>query len=234
MFSNQVPFIISTSFLIAILFPVFMIANLANQKGQPSKRNSILVFYGAYLSLVTVFYVLGFFEAVTLPPKIILITTVPLLLFYLIYISNTRYYKSLLEHIPLHKLVKLHIFRLIGSFFLILYCLDQLPKNFALIAGFGDIISALSALIVARVIEQHKPYAKKLTLVWNTFGLLDILTTSALAVILTKQNIETGSMGVDILTQFPFCFIPAFAPATILFLHITIYRKIFNKTHFLS
>lgn len=229
MFASQVPIIVSIVFLIAILFPVFMIANLVNSTSQKNKKRSIVLFYIGYLLLTTVLCFLGVFKVVALPPRIIVVTTLPLLFFYFIYISNTQFYKSFLQEIDLSKLVSVHIFRLIGSFFIILYFLDQLPKTFACIAGFGDIITAISSIFVAKAIKQNKPYVKKLILFWNTFGLLDIFATSAMAVFLTKQNIETGSMGVDVLTQFPFCFIPAFAPATIIFLHITIYRKVFNR-----
>ena len=229
MFASQVPIIVSIAFLIAIAFPVFMIAQLVTPTPHKNKKNTILGFYMGYLTLVTVLCFLGVFNVVSLPPRIIVVTTLPLLAFYLLYLSRTPFYTSFLQHITLSKLVSIHIFRLIGSFFLILYVLDQLPKTFAFIAGFGDIVTALSSVFVARAIQKKALYAKKLTLFWNTFGLTDILITSGTAVILTKQSIETGSLGVDVLTQFPFCFIPAFAPATIIFLHITIYRKVLDK-----
>lgn len=234
MFPNNIPLLISIVFIVAILFPVFMLANLVKNTNQAHKKNRIIIFYITYLILVTVLCFLGVFKTVMLPPKIILVTTLPLLLFYLLFISQTKFYTSLLKQVKLSSLVRVHIFRLIGSFFLILFFFDQLPKTFAFIAGFGDVITAISSLYVAKAIEQKKSFAKKLTFAWNTFGLIDILLTSATAVLLTKQNMETGSMGVDILTVFPFCYIPAFAPATIIFLHITIYRKFFHKAVFLS
>lgn len=229
MFASAVPILISVIFLIAILFPVFMIAGLVRNTSQQKHQRTIQIFYIAYLVLVTILCFSGVFQAVMLPPKIILVTTFPLLLFYLIYISNTGFYKSFLAEVKLSQLVGVHLFRLIGSFFLLLYFFNQLPQFFAFIAGFGDLITAVSSIYVANVIRQKKTFAKKLTLIWNTFGLIDILITSATAIWLTKQNIDTGSMGVDILTQFPFCFIPAFAPATIVFLHLTIFRKVFAK-----
>ena len=122
-----------------------------------------------------------------------------------------------------------HIFRFIGSFFLILALFDQLPMVIGLIAGIGDVIAALTSIFVVRAIKNGKSYAKRLTLIWNTFGMLDILATSATAIILTKISIDTGSQGVDFLAQFPFCFIPSFAPATIIFLHLLIYRKLLSK-----
>ncbi len=227
MFTNHVPYIISIAFLIAIIIPVFMINSIIKRATGNSKP--IIPFYITYFIVVSILCFQGVFNTETLPPRIIVVTTLPLLLFYIFYISNTKFYKSFLDKVALPDLVKIHIFRLIGGFFLILFFLDQLPATFAFIAGCGDIITALSSLYVAKIIKESKTSATPITIVWNTFGLIDILVTSATAVFLTKMSIETGSMGVDILTQFPFCLIPAFAPATIIFLHITIYRKILNQ-----
>ena len=133
------------------------------------------------------------------------------------------------QKLKLKELVGVHIFRFIGSFFLILAFYDQLPRIIGLIAGIGDVVAAATSIFVVRAIKNNKSYAKRLTLIWNTFGMLDILATSATAIILTKISIDTGSQGVDFLAQFPFCFIPSFAPATIIFLHLLIYRKLLSK-----
>jgi hypothetical protein len=37
---------------------------------------------------------------------------------------------------------------------------------------------------------------------------------------------QTAAQGVEALASFPFSFIPAFAPATIIFLHLSVYRKL--------
>jgi hypothetical protein len=44
--------------------------------------------------------------------------------------------------------------------------------------------------------------------------------------ITTKFSIENGAQGVLEIANFPFCLIPAFAPATILFVHILIFKKL--------
>jgi hypothetical protein len=100
-----------------------------------------------------------------------------------------------------------------------------LPLTFALIAGIGDITTATFSIWVARAVQYNKKQARIWVLVWNTFGFLDILVTAFLASYLTKLAMANGSQGVEALGQFPFCYIPAFAPPTILFLHLSIYRK---------
>ena len=227
----QIPFYISWSFLIAILFPILMIAQVAKQNVAAERAqltfNSIVGFFLVYLLVVGWFCTNGTFTEVSLPPKIILYTTLPLLIFLTGVISNTSFYKSVLKRVRVESIIRLHIFRLIGGFFILLMLIGHLPKVFSLIAGIGDIVTAISSLWIARNLQEKTDNARLLALIWNTFGLMDILVTSFTAIALTKISMETGAQSVEILTTFPFCFIPAFAPATIIFLHISIYRKLF-------
>lgn len=227
MFTSEVPFYLSILFLFAIGVPILMVANLLRNTTYKHKRKQILLFYMVYFMAVAIACWSGLFDVVSFPPRIVLFTTLPLLLFYLGYFLNTSFYKKILNEITLTSLISVHVFRFIGVFFLLLFFYNQLPKPFALVAGIGDIITAFTSIFVVTALRKKKNYSKTLLLVWNTFGLLDILITSAGALYFTKQSIETGSLGVEILAQFPFCFIPAFAPATIIFLHISIYRKVF-------
>jgi len=231
--NTEIPQIYSLIFLVAIQFPVFMIARLARtySPARNTQRifNFIVIFYLIYFMVVGFFAIQGAFDTLMLPPKIILLTTLPLLTLLFGVVYNAAIYKETLARIPTHKLIQLHIFRLIGSFFIVLMLLGLLPSSIGLIAGLGDVITAVSSLWVASAYANGKIYARKLAIAWNTFGLLDIFATSATAIILTKISIDTGSQGVEVLASFPFCYIPAFAPATIIFLHVSIYRKLFEK-----
>jgi hypothetical protein len=166
------------------------------------------------------------FNGVFLPPLVLLYATFPLAFFLFGVIIHLPIYKTLLQHANLQDLVRVHIFRLLGVFFLILAFHDALPTFFAIVAGLGDMITAVSSIFVAKAIENKKPYAQKLTYIWNAFGLMDIIFTAIMANVLTKISIDTHAMGVDTLAMFPFCLIPAFAPPTIIFLHVSIYKKI--------
>ena len=219
---------IAYAFLMVIFIPSIMIAFLA-KKGLNSSNTifyKILAFFAIYFIYVTIACNLGLFNRVFLPPLVLLYCTFPLALFLFTVIINLKIYKQFLDNIQLENLVSIHIFRLIGVFFLLLAFYDSLPKFFAIIAGMGDMITAITSIFVAKSIREQKPYAKKLTLIWNSFGFLDILFTAVTAIILTKLSIDKGIMGVDTLARFPFCFIPAFAPPIIIFLHVSIFKKI--------
>ncbi len=228
MLSDQIPYIISILFLVAFTFPIIMVARLAKKGGVKNGFWLVLSFYIIYLTIVAIASFNGFFDAIMLPPKIVVTTTLPLAIVVTI-LYNTKVCKKANTLLSLKDLVQIHIFRLIGSTFIILFLYNLLPPVFALFSGIGDILTAATSIFVAKAIQNKKSYAIKLTYIWNTFGLVDILVTSAMAIIFTKISIDTGSQGVEFLAKFPFCFIPAFAPPTIIFLHLLVFRKLSSK-----
>jgi hypothetical protein len=215
-------------FLSVIFIPALMLAGLAKEAFRNSNRAFaiVLAFFALYFAYVAGASYAGRFDKVFLPPMVLLYCTFPLATFVFAFVINLGIYRQFVANVRLERLVGIHLFRLIGVFFIILAFHDALPKFFAIIAGLGDMITAISSVWVAQAIRQQKPYARPLTLAWNVFGALDIVFTAVTAIVLTKLSINNGTMGVDTLARFPFCFIPAFAPPTILFLHFSVFRKL--------
>ncbi len=230
MITYNLPQWIATSFLIVFPFAIFLIALLVKKSAPIGKENrlfyTVLGFYVLYLGYIATCSFNGLFDKVFLPPMVLLYGTFPLALFLFTVVINLKIYKTVLENTLLQDLVRVHIFRLVGVFFILLAVHDALPKWFAVIAGAGDMITAILSVFVANALENKRKNAQKWALAWNIFGTIDILFTAITANILAKISIETGAQGVDALAQFPFCFIPAFAPPTIIFLHVAVYKKL--------
>jgi hypothetical protein len=236
--TTAVPSWVSILFLVAMSISVFMVANLvknaANQANLGEKKpNSlfkmVILFFGIYLFYTAGMSFTGIWQKNSLPPKILLFTALPLFIFLNLVVANTKIYKTLLSKVSLQALVGVHIFRFIGVFFLITNAYGALPTKFAYIAGFGDILTAFFSIFVIKALDAKKSDAKNLTLAWNIFGIFDILSVLISAILTTKLSIETDSKGIIEMTYFPFCFIAAFAPAVIIFLHISVFRKLFGK-----
>jgi hypothetical protein len=225
-----VPQWIATFFMLVFPIAVFLVARLAKRNAPTHQQNkvfySVLAFYGLYLGAITLGSFNGVFNRAFFPPLIILFGTLPLAIFLFTVVIKSKIYQTILEKTTLQDLVSVHIFRVIGVFFILIALHDALPKPFAFIAGLGDIITAVSSIFVAKAIVSKHPNARKYTYIWNTFGLIDIILTAIMANVLTKLSMDTGIMGVDTLAKFPFCLIPAFAPPTIIFLHVAIYHKL--------
>jgi uncharacterized membrane protein (DUF485 family) len=225
-----IPQWISIAFLFVIPLPFILIVLFIRAEAKKIHNKHALhisvIFFIIYLVYIALGSFNGWFNQISLPPKVLLLTTFPFAFLLFVIVLNTEIYKTILENSALESLVQLHIFRLIGVFFVLLAVHNSLPKPFAFIAGIGDMLIAITSLFVAKDIRNKKEYAKKLTYYWNIFGTIDILFTAIAANVLTKISIDTGAMGVDTLAIFPFCIIPAFAPPIILFLHWTIFKKL--------
>jgi hypothetical protein len=207
-------------------FTIYFANPICSQGNKKTPNKLVFSFFVLYLAYISFASFNGWFDQVSLPPKVLLYTTFPYGFLLFGVVLNTKWYKTLIENSSIEGMVKLHIFRVLGVFFVLLAFHDALPKPFSFIAGFGDIIAAVSSIFVVKAIQHKRSYAKKLTYIWNIFGSIDILFTAIAANVLTKFSMDTGSMGVDSLAVFPFCIIPAFAPPTILLLHWAIFQKL--------
>ena len=235
-FTNAVPVWVSALFLVSMFVPAVSIANIIKNTSvkigmdtaQTNRnRNGVLVFYSLFFMYAITLSITGFLSVNTLPPRVLLFTTLPLIIFYFGVVFRSKIFWIFLKQIPLATLIRIHIFRFVGVFFLIAYFYGALPKTFALIAGFGDIFTAFTAIFVAYWAEYKKPKYKIIVLIWNIIGFWDIISVLVTALLVTKNAIEfQSSQDVSTIASNPFVLIPAFAPATIIFLHIAIFKKL--------
>lgn len=227
-----VPQWISILFLVFIPLPFVLILMFVRREAKKLNLRwafpVVTAFFAGYLAYITFGSFGGWYNEVFFPPKVLLFTTFPYAFLLFGLVLNTRAYQAIVQNAKLESLIGLHIFRLVGVFFILLAVHEALPKPFAFIASIGDMLTAISSIWVVRALRDRKSYAKKLAGWWNLFGTVDILFTAIGANVLTKISIDTGTMGVDTLATFPFCIIPAFAPPTILFIHWAIYRRLRN------
>ncbi|MEL7159644.1 MAG: hypothetical protein AAFN92_02710, partial [Bacteroidota bacterium] len=226
----DLPSVWTILFLTFIPLPVFMLARLTYRGSPPQAKNrtaaGVALLYAGYFAYVLTGTQLGWFAANTFPARIILFGTVPFALFLFGVVWPSRWFRQLSDRLDVADFIAVHFFRIIGGFFLVLVALQTLPAWFGLIAGIGDVTTAVTSIYVAKKARAQPAGAKRLAWAWNTFGLVDILFTAVAANVLTKLALDGGDQGVAVLAQFPFALIPAFAPPTILFLHLVIYRKL--------
>lgn len=222
------------SFIIGFLYCISIIANPVKQAalnaglGLQRARTiqyGIFGFYILYFIYVSIFSLKGVLSTTAMPPTVAILTTLPLTIILFLIVGNTGLFKKLLRSITLESLIRLHVFRLIGAFFILLYFYHLLPASLAFSSGIGDIITAVLAFPVATMVSNGKPWSTKAVYAWNIFGMLDIVNDVIIAMIIAKQTMLTGERGDLEMTIFPFVWFPAFAPATILFLHSVIFRK---------
>ena len=126
-----------------------------------------------------------------------------------------------LEYVNLRGFVTFHLTRFVGIVFLIMYSRGDLAGEFALTAGWGDIIAAVGALAIALFLPDPMAQPRVLFL-WNAFGLADILT-----VVVTAARIGLRSpAGIAPLLQFPMSLIPTFVVPIVIASHLLIFWRL--------
>ncbi|WPU96169.1 hypothetical protein SNE25_11635 [Mucilaginibacter sabulilitoris] len=218
------------SFLYSVVFITKPVKQAALNVGMTARKSTniqigIVAFYLAYLIYVSVFALKGTFDVNSLPPKVMVWAGMPLTIILFGFIGNTRLFKTLLRSISLESLIAVHVFRILGVFFILLYCYHLLPTKFAFFAGLGDIITAILAIPVAKMVSKGKSWSKPAVYAWNIFGIMDIIDLLVIAVTIGANG------NLREVTVFPFVWFPAFAPATILFLHTAVFRKLNQLKH---
>jgi hypothetical protein len=131
--------------------------------------------------------------------------------------------------IPLTTLVGVHVGRVLGVAFLLLYSAGRLPSTFAHSAGWGDIATGVLAIPVVWAIQRRAAGWRWITAAWNVLGMADLLTAVTLGVgsapgSLVRFNFEAPGSGA--ITAFPWVLIPAFFVPLFLLTHIAVFANL--------
>src|SRR5262249_52429974 len=85
--------------------------------------------------------------------------------------------------VPLPMLVGLNVIRLCRVLFVLLAIAGRLSGPFPYIAGWGDFITGALAIPVGWLMVKERPLRNIVVLVWNTFGMLDLIVAVTLGLI---------------------------------------------------
>jgi hypothetical protein len=237
-FTSSIPDYLSVLYLVTIFITIHLIASTFRKGAVKAEIGSntanliysgIFGFYLIYIVYVSILSFSGVFQTNTIPPKLILYTVLPLLIFLLVIVFNLPIYKTILKNLSYKSLILMQSFRLVGILFFLSYYHGALPSKFAIPGAVGDILTVLVGFLVVAAIDKKKSYAIPLVLLWNCLGLFDILSIMFNAVMITKEAILTDTAGIIEINNFPLCLLPSFAPATIIFLHVSIFKKFWNE-----
>ena len=103
---------------------------------------------------------------------------------------SSKTLRALNAAMPPEWLIGVQTYRVAGAMFLWPYLMSgALPAGFALPAGIGDTITGLAAPFVAWAVARNRPGAKAWAVVWNCFGVLDLLAAPTAAVLTQTTNI---------------------------------------------
>ncbi|MEY2517765.1 MAG: hypothetical protein QOJ89_5123 [bacterium] len=137
-------------------------------------------------------------------------------------------FRERVARIPLVWLVGVQFLRVAGGLFLIGYALDELPGEFALPAGIGDVLVGIAAPFVAyRLATRGIERARGAVLAWCALGILDLVvavTCGFLTAPSTFQQLALADPNQAI-TSYPFVLIPVFAVPLAVLAHIYVVAR---------
>jgi hypothetical protein len=124
-------------------------------------------------------------------------------------------------NIDLRWLVLFHLTRLFaGAYFLVVCQRAQLPCGFARPAGCGDILIAVLALVVVGAMRTG--FAKKLLLIWNTLGVIDIVLVVSSALRFGLKDWQS----MHTMRELPLSLLPTFLVPLIIASHVLIFVRL--------
>jgi hypothetical protein len=213
-----------------------LVAGVAYAARAEGRRNVLWIGGGAVVAWFALAFVLakqGVYDqtsATTLPPPIGPAIAIPIVIgCALLALAPVR---RAINRVPLHWLVGVQFYRVVGGLFLIAWLQGGMPAEFALPAGIGDVLVGVTAPLVAvslarNGIERNWPSV----MAWCVLGIVDLVvavTCGALSAPSAFQQLALDSPNTAI-TSYPFALIPTFAvPASIL-LHVYVLARVLRQ-----
>jgi len=154
-------------------------------------------------------------------PALILVLTGLLLVCY----AAAPGFRAWIDALDLRALVLLHVTRLVGIYFLLLYQRGELPYAFAVPGGWGDITVAVLAILVC-VVPLADANRRRAVTIWNALGFVDILLVVLTAARLGLEN----RWQMRALTYLPLSLLPTFLVPIIIATHVMIFQRLRRET----
>lgn len=176
----------------------------------------------------------GFFESdptTTMPPRLGVAIVIPVIVgSALVALRSVR---RVIERIPLQWLVGVQFYRVAGALFLIAWLQDDIPAEFALPAGIGDVAVGLLAPFVALTLARNGVQrAWPAVIGWCTLGIVDLVVAVACGFLTapsTIQQLALDNPNVAI-TSYPLVLIPIFAVPVSIILHVYVIARLATRT----
>lgn len=143
---------------------------------------------------------------------------------FLLALRNSKILRETVLSINTGHLVILHSWRMVGTGFLFLYAYDLLPGLFAWLAGLGDMLAAIGAVIIGSALLQGKQVSRRVLLRWNAFGLLDFIIAVAVGTVL-RSNYLGGTINTDAMAMLPLSLVPTVIVPLYVITHLVIFLQ---------
>lgn len=221
---SQVPYFVSILFMLTTFLTLWFFYKASNSKF----AIFILLAWASIQAIVTQsnFYL----ETTTLPPRFLLLVVPPLLL--ILYLFFSEQGKIFLDSLNTTWLTYLHIVRVPVEITLYYLFVSSLVPELMTFEGRNfDILSGLTAPIIAYVGYTQQKLSKTLLLLWNFLCmalLVNIVSTAVLSAPFPFQQLAFDQPNVGVL-YFPFSWLPGCVVPLVLLSHLVCVRQLLKK-----
>lgn len=184
------------------------------------ETKSVGLILAGWLALALIFGLTGRFEQAS--ARAVAVTVWTLTILVLLGWWKIPVIKRWARDVDLRWLIRLHLTRFVGFYFLVLCRRDELACGFARPAGIGDALTAIGAalLLLWPLLRGRKP-SKPAIDIWNVFGFLDIIF-----VVFTAYRVGLADWaGMAALRSVPLMLLPTFLVPLIIASHILIFVR---------
>ena len=116
-------------------------------------------------------------------------------------------------------LASIHVIRIFGVVFLIGISQGIIAPTFGYVAGIGDILIGVTAIPMAYVIKKGHIWARRGSIIWNSMGMVDLVTAIYLGVTTSQFSAATSAT----MTTWPWIIIPTVGVPSLLTIHFVIF-----------
>jgi hypothetical protein len=179
-------------------------------------------FVGTWLALAFWLGARGFFHGspAEVVPNVAFGLGVPLAVALAI-LASSKLARDIVAATPQHLLIGVQLYRIEGAVFLIMFASGRMPGEFALPAGWGDVLIGVSAPVVAWLYRRDAIRWRGLALLWNVAGLTDLIVAVAMGVLTAPGRFQQFALDApnSLITEFPLVLIPTFLVPLSILLH---------------
>lgn len=143
-------------------------------------------------------------------------------------------FNRLVDNVGVPWLIGVQLYRVVGAVFLIGLAQNNLPPQFALPAGIGDIAVGLTAPVVAYLLYKKARGSAAAAVVWNVAGLLDLVLAVTMGFLTSPSFFQSLAFEAPnyAISRWPFVLIPVFAVPVSVLLHLLALKRL--STHELA
>jgi hypothetical protein len=143
-------------------------------------------------------------------------------------VARSRGARDVVAATPQHLLIGVQLYRIIGGVFLLLMAQGSVPGAFAVPAGVGDLLVGLTAPAVALLYRRDAVRWRGAALLWNLFGLADLIVAVTLGVLTAPGRLQQLALDAPnaLIASFPLVLIPVVLVPVSILLHLLSLRQL--------